>query len=675
MKKCEIKTYSKIQIFILIIIFLAVNSVIFYFEPIYALISALPCLFFVLFFIKTQLKYKKIVDNKLANINEIVSDAAKYLNLNLPISMIIVDEEGKIVWYNSMMKEIVEDDINKILQVEKLFPDLDFEKLKSYYTKNHSDKDIIEYADNTNKQEIKVNTRYFDIKSCRYKQSQNDNRFYYAIYFYELTLYKDFEKKYSTERPVVAYIEVDNYDDIMNEIPEDTRPFMSSEIEKAIRSWATRMNSIIKKYEKDKYMLIVSYGFFENIASKRFSVLDEVRGINILANTNPTISIGVCADEFSFGQMEKEAIHALEIALGRGGDQAVVRKNSEYEFYGGKSEAVAKRNRVKARIIANAFKSILDESKNVYIMGHQYPDTDAFGSAIGVYKACLDRNKKAKIVLKEPNETIISVYKTFENDDRYVFIRPEDALMEMNFNKDLLVVVDTHRPSFTECPELVEKATRKILIDHHRRGVEFIEDTLLTYLEPYASSACELVTEVLQYMQTKMTLTVKEANAMLAGIVVDTKNFSAKTGVRTFESASVLKKFGADTTTVKEFLQDDIDSFVQRSSIISNSRIIHNNIAISIVDKNITYARLIAAQAADEMLNIKGIKASFVVVKCNENIFVSARSLKEINVQVILERLGGGGHRGAAGVQFKDKSIKEVEMLLMKEIDKYVKEA
>ncbi len=675
MDKKKFKTFSTSVLIFFIVVLSVMSITIFYFDMYYGLASVVLSIIFMLIYIRVHLKISQKIKQEYDSIGNVLSEGAKYININLPIAMMIVSESGEVVWYNAEMKEAIIGDATGSKKIEDLVPDLDFTNMVSYYkNQDESDDDEVKYAENTNRYEIRVDNKYFDIKSCRYKQTKGDDTYYYAVYFYELSIYKEVEKKYQTERPVVAYIEVDNYDDIMNEIQESERPFMSSELEKIIQRWASRMNALIKKYEKDKYILIVSHSYFENLEIKRFAILDEVRAIDVVSNTHPTISIGVCADEYSFSQQAKEAFRALEIGLGRGGDQAVVRKHGEYEFYGGKSEAVEKRNRVKARIIAHAFKPIIDESEVVYIMGHQYPDMDAFGAAIGVYKAAVDRGKQAKIVLEEANETIIGVYRTFENDENYVFIRPEYAIDEMDFEKDLLVVVDTHRPSFTECPELVEKATRKVLIDHHRRGVEFIEDALLTYLEPYASSACELVTEVLQYMEKNMTLTKKEAEALLAGIVVDTKNFSSKTGVRTFESASVLKKFNADTTVVKQFMQDDLDSFVNRSNIISNSRIIHETMAISVTDVEVNHARLIAAQAADEMLNIRGISTSFVIVKSGEDIFISARALKETNVQLIMEKLGGGGHRGASGAQFRNSDIHEVEQLLLEEIDRYVRE-
>ncbi len=675
MKNREFKTLNTGVLMLLILVLALFNGFIYYVDHIYAAVSICISIVLVAVFISKQKRISKDVTNSYNALGSIVSGGAKYINMNLPIAMIIVSEDGEVMWYNEEMKAYVEEDNISNTRVEEFMPDLDFNSMLSHYREmDEVDDSDIKYAENTNKYEVRMLGRYFDIKSCRYKESVDDDTYYYAVYFYEVTLYKEYEKKYNTERPVIGYVEVDNYDDIMTEISEDKRPFMSSEIERTIRLWATRMNALIKKYEKDKYVLVISYSYFENLESKKFAILDEIRAIDIASNINPTISVGFCADDLNFSSLENEAFQSLEIALGRGGDQAVVRKNGEYAFYGGKSAAVEKRNRVKARIVAHAFRPIIDESNVVYIMGHQYADMDAFGAAIGVYRAAVNRNKKARIVISGPNDTISSVYETFESDDNYVFIKPVDALAEIDYERDLLVVVDTHRPSFTECPELLEKASRKVLIDHHRRGIEFIDDTLLTYLEPYASSACELVTEVLQYMENKINISKKEAEALLAGIVVDTKNFTFKSGVRTFESAAVLKKCGADTTIVKEFMQDDIDSFIVRSNIISNSRIIYDNIAISVSDNTAKNVRLIAAQAADAMLSIRGIVTSFVIVKSRDEIFVSARSLKDVNVQVIMEKLGGGGHRAIAGAQFKDRSIKEVEHLLLKEIKEYMME-
>jgi len=360
--------------------------------------------------------------------------------------------------------------------------------------------------------------------------------------------------------------------------------------------------------------------------------------------------------------------------LGRGGDQAVIRRNNTFEFYGGKTKAVEKRNRVKARVIAHGFQTLIDESSKVIVMGHKSPDMDSFGAAIGIYRSVINRGKEAAIVLNEINEGIENVYGTVKDKDIYQFVDSMQAL-EMLDEKTLVVVVDTHKPSLTECPDLIESATRVVLIDHHRRSTEFIDKAVLKYMEPYASSTSELVTEILQYMENKPRIEREEADALLAGITVDTKNFSLKTGVRTFDAAAYLRRQGADTIRVRQLFQDDLETFIEKASIVGTAIRHRESIAISSSDVQSESIQLIAAQAADDLLDIKGINASFVIAqKLDGTVFISGRSLGDVNVQIILEKLGGGGHLEVAGAQFKDANIEDVKQRLIESIDQYYEE-
>jgi c-di-AMP phosphodiesterase-like protein len=384
-----------------------------------------------------------------------------------------------------------------------------------------------------------------------------------------------------------------------------------------------------------------------------------------------TLSIGIGVNGKNPSALEEDAYASLELALGRGGDQAVVRKKNTFEFYGGKTKAVEKRNRVKARVIAHGFRALIDESSHVIIMGHRGPDMDSFGAAVGVYRSVLNRGKDAYIVLNEVTDAIKNVYDMFKDNDIYRFISSQDALDLVEENM-LLVVVDTHKPSLTECPELIAQTSRTVLIDHHRRSTEFIENTVLKYMEPYASSTSELIAELFQYMENKPKIEKEEADALLAGITVDTKNFSLKTGVRTFDAAAFLRRQGADTIRVRQLFQDDLETFTEKAAIVGNAMRYHEAIAISSSNKSSESIQLIAAQAADDLLNIRGIIASFVIgQRVDDTVFISGRSLGDINVQVILEKLGGGGHLEVAGAQFRDTSIEAVKLRLIAAIDEY----
>jgi len=610
---------------------------------------------------RTNRERKKKWQNYIESFSSNIDSAARYAILNLPLPLVLVDLDGTVSWYNSKFSELFES--NEILEqnIEKLVPAIEIEKM---------------VANDHLEQEIKISDKVFRIihKVVKIDDTKETERYIIMLYWIEITRYNQLKTLYNDEKSLVAMIQVDNYDDVMNETKEEKRPFVESEIDHKINLWASRMNGLVKKYQKDKFLVIFENKYLANLEAKRFSILDDLRQIEVGNRIPVTLSIGVGTMAKNLSEAEDYAFAALELALGRGGDQAVVRKSGGFDFYGGKTKAVEKRNRVKARIMAHAFRPLIDESSKVFIMGHQFADMDSFGSAIGVYRAVVNRGKDAFIVLDSSNEAIKNIFEEFREDPAYNFITGAEAVETLS-EKDLVVVVDTHRPSFTECPELLEMTNRIVLFDHHRRGTEFIENTVLKYLEPYASSTSELITEMLQYMESRVNIEKKEAEALLAGITVDTKNFSFKTGVRTFEAAAFLRRYEADTTAVKQLFQDDLSTFIAKSNIVSNAVVIKDNIALSVNIDPIPNARLIAAQGADALLNIRGINCSFVVgIKEDDVIFISGRSLGDMNVQLILEKIGGGGHLTVAGAQFDDKDIEEVKSLLLNAIDEYLEE-
>ena len=638
-------------------IHLVVSSVLFYYQPILGAIGILSA-FVVLYlnWLSEHQRRRLLMDfvEQLANDTDV---ASRYAVLNLPLPMVMTDDSGLILWYNQQMLSVVGG---------KELLDRSIDSVISGFGYDKRFKEV-------SQKELKINDKYFRLNFLDINRESSKAQVLKMIIFTDVSPYRQLKNLYADERTVISLLQVDNFEDVMNETKEDKRPFVISEIDKKINLWASRMNGLIKKYDKDKYLVLFEHKYLNNLEAKKFAILDDIRDIDLGNRIMPTLSIGIAMNGNGPSKMEENAFSALELALGRGGDQAVIRRSGDFDFYGGKTKAVEKRNKVKARIIAHAFRPIIDDSKRVFIMGHKFADMDSFGASVGVYRACLNRGKEAYIVLEEVNESIKQIYDKFANDGNYRFIQPEDAL-DVFEDEDLLIVVDTHRPNFTECPELITKSTRRVLFDHHRRGKEFIEGALLTYLEPYASSTSELVTEVLQYMEKKMILEKHEAEALLAGIVVDTKNFSIKTGVRTFESAAILRRFDADTTEVKKLFQDDLATFVARSNIVSNAETLGNKIALSATDEDIPNARLIAAQGADSLLNIRGVRCSFVIVKEKGTVFISSRSLGEVNVQLIMETIGGGGHMTVAGAQFKDKTVSEAKEALLKAIDYHFKE-
>lgn len=600
-------------------------------------------------------KWRKYVEA----ISTSIDSAAKYAVFNLPVPLVVIDLDGKINWYNSKFSDVITETNVIGNSIISLVPSLTLEQFKS----------------GEQQEGIKIGDKTFNVFANLVNlEDENPQNMIIMLYWFETTAYTDLKHRYNDEKPVLALINVDNFEDVMNETKEEKIPFVTSEIEKRVNLWAMRMNGMIKRYQKDKYIVIFESKYIENLEAKRFSILDEVREIDVGNKIPVTLSIGIGVNGTTPAMLEEDAFACLELALGRGGDQVVIRKKNTFEFYGGKTKAVEKRNRVKARVIAHGFRALIDESSKVFIMGHKTPDMDSFGSAIGIYRCVANRGKEGYIVLSEVNEGIETVYQTIKDKDLYQFVTPLQAVELMDENA-MLVVVDTHKPSLTECPELIDMTDRVVLIDHHRRSTEFIDKAVLKYMEPYASSTSELVTEILQYMENKPRLEKEEADALLAGITVDTKNFSLKTGVRTFDAAAYLRRQGADTIRVRQLFQDDMQTFVEKAAIVGTAMRHRESIAISTTEIESESIQLIAAQAADDLLDIKGINASFVIAKKSDgSVFISGRSLGDINVQVILEKLGGGGHLEVAGAQFKDTDVNSVKESLIKSIDQYFEE-
>lgn len=608
----------------------------------------------------SSLQKAKKFESYINEISSNIDSATRHAAFNLPVPLAVVDTEGRLTWYNSKFSDIT-GEMSMIGQdIKQWHPTLQIDAMNQ---------DQFQSQVKLGESIYHVHVNLVTLETA--KQSE----YVFMLYWFDVTEMIHLQNKVKDERPVVAIINVDNYDDVLQETKEESVPFVKSEIEKRINLWATRMNALIKRHQNDKYLVIFEAKYLENLEAKRFAILDEIRDIDMGNKIPVTLSIGVGVTGGTLLQLEEDASASLEIALGRGGDQVVIRRKNGYEFYGGKTKAVEKRNRVKARVIAHGFRTLIEESSQVIIMGHQSPDMDSFGAAIGVYRAVINQGKEAVIILNEVTDAITNVYATFAQQSFYRFVGSEEAL-EMVDENTLVVVVDTHKPSLTECPEILERTKRIALMDHHRRGAEFIHNAVLKYLEPYASSTSELVAEVIQYMESRPRIEKEEADALLAGITVDTKNFTLKTGVRTFDAAAYLRRHGADTVRVRQLFQDDMNTFIQKANIVGNAERYKDMIAISTARVDTDNIRLIAAQAADDLLNIRGIRASFVIAQYQEDgeVIISGRSLGEVNAQVILESLGGGGHLEIAGAQFEDTDLESVKEQLINAIDELYEE-
>ncbi len=494
------------------------------------------------------------------------------------------------------------------------------------------------------------------------------------LYFYDVTDMFNVLVNMEKNKEGIMLLEVDNLDEVLKSIDIDKKPLIIAEIERHINSFSESMKAMIKKYEQNKYVLSVQNSYIEKQMEKKFDILDIIREIDTGNRMSPTLSIGVGKGAETPLENYSYALAAKELALGRGGDQSVVKNKDKFSFYGGKTKEVEKRTKVRARVIAHALVNLINESSNIIIMGHINADIDCLGSAIGLHSVINQLEKKSYIILENYNKSSEFLLNKIKEEKGYenIFINSKEALDIMN-EDTLLIIVDSHNRGYVQNIDLVDKSNKIVIIDHHRRATDYIEKSILSYIEPYASSTSELVTEMIQYMVEKPNTSPIIAEALLAGIYVDTKNFYFKTGVRTFEAASFLKKFGgADTIDVKKFFASDLDTYIKKLEIIKSVHV-KNHIAIAVCPENIE-DNVLAAQAADELLNISGIQASFVFVTINNETYISGRSLGDINVQLILEMLGGGGHMTMAGAKLEKVNLKEAVEKLELAIDKYLRE-
>lgn len=594
------------------------------------------------------------------NLSMDMNNTARHTLMDFPLPLCIVDSDMRLTWYNERFTELAEQRSLIEVPIKEIFPDIHPHELIKQ--KDSPKKDSV-------RDQVKIKDRTYEIKFNVIENEQKEISF--AFYFFDVTEFNKIKYDYEMIKPVIVSIQVDSFDEVLNSAAEDVRPIIEAEVERNIKNWVNKYHGAFRKISKDKYFAVLDEKTLNELEKDKFSILDDIRKIDH-GNAIPiTLSIGVASLSTDLSSTHKNSLTSLDLALGRGGDQAVIRKDERSVFYGGKSKAVEKKTRVKARIIAHALRDLINDSENVLIMGHHYPDLDALGSAVGVYSICKMLGKKANIVMEHPNTSIDVLHDRLTSNEtmKNLFVKRDESLKLLTKNT-LLIVVDTHRPSFSENPKLIEAADKIVLVDHHRRGEEFIDKAVLVYHETYASSASEMVTELIQYVKDRPYIDSIVAESLLAGITLDTKNFTFKTGVRTFEAAAFLRKFGADTIAVKKLFQGDLDSFLVKAEGIKNAKILGGSIAITSVAENLENPSLVAAKIADELLNIKGVKASFAVAKKRDGtVFISARSLSDINVHLLMEKLGGGGHMDTAGAQLKDISTEEatekVEELIM----------
>lgn len=648
--------------YILLIVVLPaiVSLILFYYNQILGVLAIILTIALYFFLRNINLRIGDRLQAYVDDLDLSFDSITKNVVFEMPFPIAIIDEERSIKWHNSYFKELFNEKILIGKNIDELIPDLegeDFDEEEDKISKKIDlDDKVVEFY-------------YNKIENLEKHRSQI---FLYGI---DNTYDESIKQLFKDKRMVFYSVFVDNYDDIRNATLALDWPQVLGKIDRIINEYFKDHNCIVRKYENDRFMIIGEFKDYRDIYKDKFSILDEVRSIDLGNSLPPTLSIGVGIAGAKPGDIYSESRGAVDIALSRGGDQAVVKLEDNYEYFGGKSRAIEKTSKVRSRVISQALKLMIQSSPDIYIMGHNNPDMDSFGSALGLYEGALDFGARVYIVLNEVTRPIENMYDraTSEMEELKDNILTEDEALKKISPQSLIIVTDNHRKNSTEAPAILDKTDNVLIVDHHRRGKDYIEKATISYIEPYASSASELVTEILSYLDENFKARKVVAESLLAGITVDTKNFVYQTGVRTFEAASILKRWGADSVYIKRMFKDDFEIVKYKSEVIADSFMVNDFIAIAHFKRDIDGSTLIASQAADDLLNIKGVKASFVLTIANNKIHISGRSLGDISVQLILERIGGGGHLTAAATQL-DMSMDDAEELLRKAINEYLRE-
>lgn len=594
----------------------------------------------------------------------------KKLLKGMEVPNVLVDRNGKFLWGNNAVSNISGN--SNIKYISDIFPDITREVLSFEEKKRESIN--ISYNSRYYRVEFNKITVEDDFTYNIYNEGAEDKGdadYLISIFLFDETEIKRLAKENVEQRLAAGLIYIDNYDDALESVEHVRHSLLVALIDRKINKYFSTYNAVVRKLEKDKYFVIMKQKYISVLQSNKFAILDEVKGVNIGNEMALTLSIGFGVNGEEYPQNCEYSRVAIDLALGRGGDQAVVKDGEKIYFYGGKSKQVEKNTRVKARVKAHALRELLENKENVLVMGHKIGDIDSFGAALGIYIAAKAIGKTAHIIMNEVTTSIRPMVQLFMDNDEYeedMIVNSEKAV-ELMTNNTAVVVVDVSRPSYVECPEILSKAKGIVVLDHHRRSSDIIENASLSYIEPYASSASEMVAEILQYFTDGIKLKAIEADAMYGGIMIDTNNFSKNTGVRTFEAAAFLRKCGADVTRVRKLFRESLDEYKAKAEAVSRAEIFDEVYAMAVCpSEGIESPTVIGAQIADELLNIDGIKASFVFTEYNNKIYISARSMGEVSVQLIMEKLGGGGHLDTAGTQLENESISEAKALLIETV-------
>ncbi len=658
--KGRMKTYMQYTIYLGFLLLVITFST--FFMDVRA--GLLLCAFTILYYVLTLFLY---FYNKPIIMKELISFATEYgqiqkkLLRELELPYALLDDEGKVIWTNAAFEAVVHQPKGYRKSITSLFPALTRDRLP-----DNAGLDEAQYALTYEGREYDARFRRISLRDMAENSDIIDakgyNGYLIAVYLFDETALRMAVQEVDDRSLSVGMITLDNYEEALESVEDVRRSLLIALIDRKVNKYISALDGISKKLEKDKYLIIMHKKSVTKLKETRFDILEEIKSVNIGNEMAVTASIGMGVDGLSNAQNYEFARNAIDLALGRGGDQAVIKTPESVTYYGGKSQQVEKNTRVKARVKAQALREIITSKDTVLVMGHRMPDADSFGSTVGIYKIAQLLERKAHIVLNDVTPSIAAMVDLFKDNPDFapdMIINNQQAL-DLAGPGTVLVVVDVNKPSITECPELLRHCKSVVVLDHHRQGPEWIENATLSYVEPYASSACELVSEILQYTVDSVKLRQEEADCLYAGIMIDTNNFLTKTGVRTFEAAAFLRRGGADVTRVRKLFREGAAEYKAKADAVSQAEIYRQSFAISTCEaEGLPMPTVIGAQAANELLNIRGIKASFVLTDYQGKIYVSARSIDEVNVQIIMERMGGGGHLNIAACQMEGVGIVE----------------
>lgn len=660
----KINSYLRWPLYLSVLL-LCMNLVIYCVDKEAGIVMTIFLMLYIFIAVGLFLARKPVLTSALIDYASNYSQVQRHLMRELVLPYAVLDIEGNLMWGNDEFLNVLELDRVSGKQVMDLFPEI----TKEVIPEDMMDKVVHTTWEN---RAYKVVLRRILVDSFVGKEknegntSSEDNTLI-TMYLQDETEMNEYIQQIDDQKMIVGLLYIDNYDEALDNVDEVRASLLLALIDRKVNKYMQTMDAIVKKLEKDKYVFMFKNKYLPQLEHNKFSLLEEVRAINIGNEMAATISIGLGVNDESYLRSYEYARVAMDLALGRGGDQAVIKSENKITYYGGKSEHVEKKTRVKARVKAHALKELMEAKERVIIMGHSIGDVDSFGASVGVYRIAKTMGKKANIVINEITTSVRPIINRFLNDADYeedMFLNSEQAL-EVVGNNTLLVIVDVNRASYTECPELIGRTRTVVVLDHHRQAGEVVENAVLSYIEPYASSACEMVAEILQYIDDKLKLRQVEADAMYSGIVIDTNNFLTKTGVRTFEAAAFLRRCGADITRVRKTFRINQLEYKLRAEAVHAMEIFMEHYAITECKaEGMDSPTVLGAQVANELLNISEVKASFVLTDYNQKIYISARSIDELNVQLVMEKLGGGGHMSVAGAQIPDVDIERAKQMI-----------